>query len=441
MPVNPPSRPLSCRALRWKRLVSTAIAAVVLAHPAWAQSRSDMRVDALLETGEWLTGDLVGIDAGRWRVGDREVAERTIIAFTASQADNARSGTLDGRIPAGVGVLELWQGQQLPGTVKVQQSGTVWEHRWIGSVPLVIDRVSSLRLRGRKLPDRRTDSDAILLANGDVATGFVESLGTDLVYEPSEAPTGENLESARRITLDRVAAVVFAAVASDVDPAARADSMQLTTADGSRVLGRNLRFTSEQPDETKSASATGGWSFELADPELASVRKSDTSDNAAANVVAGVLQASRLRSFAVLGEPTLSVPDGSFHYGFERAYAALEGDARLPQLSRLRLAGPVVADFPLARSPGDPNGPVVFTAEISLEQPMPADARVELTIRFGSTDSEPIVLDARNPRRRIAVTDPSGAASSLTIRLDDGGNGIAGDTVLLERACLISPAR
>ena len=34
---------------------------------------------------------------------------------------------------------------------------------------------------------------------------------------------------------------------------------------------------------------------------------------------------------------------------------------------------------------------------------MPADARVELTIRFGSTDSEPIVLDARNPRRRIAV--------------------------------------
>ena len=441
-------------------MVSAAIAVMAAAQPAWSRpevfrqerARSEIRIDALLETGEWIRGDLQGIDAGRWRVGDREVAEGTIIAFTASPTGNARSGTLDGRIPAGTGVVELWNGQQLPGVIKVQPSGTVWDHRWIGSIPFVVDRVASLRLRGRKLPERRADADAVLLANGDVATGFVESFGTDLVYEPGDsanadaaagdgASAGDRLESTRRVPLDRVAAVVFAAVASEGDPAAQADAMQLTTADGSRVLGRNLRFSAANSDASSAASTGGGWSFELADPELAAVRKSDTSDNAAANVVAGVLQPSRLRAFATLGEPKVSVPDGAFHYGVARSYAALDADAQLPQLSRFRIAGPVVAEFPVGPSPAAATGPIGFTAEISLEQPAPADARVELTLQFGSVSGETIVLDARNPRRRIAMTDPSGVASSLVVRLGDGGNGIAGDVVVFERACLISPAR
>jgi hypothetical protein len=280
------------------------------------------------------------------------------------------------------------------------------------------------------------------------------------VYEPADTADAEaaavdgagadgRLESTRRVPLDRVAAVVFAAVASAGDLAAQTDAMQLTTADGSRVLGRNLRFSAANSDASSAASTGGGWSFELADPELAAVRKTDTSDNAAANVVAGVLQPARLRAFATLGEPKVSVPEGAFHYGVARSYAALDADARLPQLSTFRIAGPVIAEFPIAPSPGTARGPIGFTAEISLEQPAPADARVELTLQFGSVSGETIVLDARNPRRRIAITDPSantsadtsGAAPSLVIRLGDGGNGIAGDAVLFERACLISPTR
>lgn len=438
---------------RWMRslaIASIAAGPTLTSTSSWAQA--DLRIDALLETGEWVSGGLAGIDGGRWRVGDREVAERAIVAFTASPAGNARSGTLDGRIPPGAGVVELWNGQQLPGVIKVQPSGTVWDHRWIGPIPFVVDRVSSLRLRGRKLPERRADADAVLLANGDVATGFVESLGTDLVYEPADGAGGQSaagdgaaadgrLESTRRVPLDRVAAVVFAAVASEANTTAQSAAMQLTTADGSRVLGRNLRFAAANPDQSSAASADGGWSFELADPELSAVRKSDTSDNAAANVVAGVLQPSRLRAFTALGEPKVAVPDGAFHYGVARSYAALEADAQLPQLSRFRIAGPVVAEFSIGASPAAAPGPICFTAEVSLEQPAPADARVELTLQFGSASADPIVLDARNPRRRIAITDPSGAAASLVVRLGDGGNGIAGDVVLFERACLIAPAR
>jgi hypothetical protein len=110
-----------------------------------------------------------------------------------------------------------------------------------------------MRLRGSKLPERRSDADAIMLANGDVLTGFVESIGTDLAYEPlaggaadPAASEGDaSMESSRRVSLDRIGAVVFAAAGTTDDA-----SMQLTTKPALRAIDvwrRGLELRTRRP--------------------------------------------------------------------------------------------------------------------------------------------------------------------------------------------------
>lgn len=442
-----PSRPTtSLRSI----IACCAAALLPFASPILAAPQDAFRAQVLTVEGVWKVGPLRAIDAGRWQVGDQRIEQSSIVAFTVSPAEAGSSGLLDGRIAPGASVLELWPNQQLPGMLKVVQGAAVWEHRWIGTIPIAIDRVSSLRLRGRKLPERRSDADAIMLANGDVVNGFVESIGTDLSYEPlaadstttadGDAPIGgtsespnEPLESTRRVSLDRIGAIVFAAAAESPN-----DSMLLTTADGSRVLGRNLRFAPQ-------ATGGSGWSFELADAALASIRRGDTADNAAANVMHGVLTPGRLHALAVCGQPDTRVPDGAFHYGVEQSAEPARADGTLPHLSEVQLSGPVIATYRIPDSLVTGPGPIVFSAQVSLAIPAPSDARIDVRIELGSgTGGESartsFTLDTRTARVPVFLTDRSGRATTLTIELGDGGNGIAGDSIVLERACLIVDA-
>lgn len=417
------ARPNAIRRNAAIRLVAGAVVSCGLLVAADG-SHADEPVSAriLLNDGSWRSGVLESIDGDGWRVSGSRIPNDEVIAFETT----ARSGLLDGSLPSGAAVIELDDGQLLPGLLKISLGKATWDHRWIGAIPVDFDRIALIRFTGRRTPERSPSGDRILLANGDLLEGFVASLGHDLEFEPLGTTTADGADTgtgsgARKVPIERVSAIAFAAA-----EAAGSGAPLLTTADGSRVRGGNIRF-----------SADGGWSFMLADPLLSSVRPTDTGDNIAASIVRGFIHPDRVHPLSSLGDPVASVPEGQFHYGITQGARATRSIDRRGLVSPIAIDGPVSLRYDLSRLEADTTGDRLFTAEVSLAEPVPDDARVEFMVAVGRDRSERIVLDARNPRQTVVVR---GAADApiLEIAVLDGGNGIVGDSIVLDGACIIT---
>lgn len=398
----------------------------------------EMPVRVLSVGGEWIDGLLRSADANQWSIAganggaDRTLACADIAAFVIQRSGSGRAGDQDDTTPINLGLLETASGQRLPGSFRATGTTNFWDHRWIGAIPIAVDDIATLRLVGSRVPARRADADTVLFVNGDTATGFVASLGLDLLLDPT---TGSEGETQRRIPLDRIGAIALAQ-----GDAVRTPGVRLWVADGSVVDGKELRFD-----------ASAGWGFQLADPMLAAIRPTRTDDNSAANPIAGLLGSADLTPLGALPRPTLAVPDAHFHFGVDSAWTVRPSDRALLGLSRVELAGPVVARYELpVVAPRAQK--IVFTADIVLAEPAPADARVEVEVRLGRDASTRLVLDAANRRAPVRLeaalsgssTTTAGGAPTrdeLVITLTDGGNGIVGDAIVLERACLLTPAR
>jgi hypothetical protein len=81
----------------------------------------------------------------------------------------------------------------------------------------------------------------------------------------------------------------------------------------------------------------------------------------------------------------------------------------------------------------------ILTGLISLAEPCPADARVEVTISFGDSATESFVLDGNRRCQPFTVRSQGSLGAGVTILVGDAGNGVAGDRIVLERAALIAP--
>lgn len=400
----------------------------------------EMPVRVLSVGGEWIDGLLSSADADRWAISganggaDRTLACADIAAFILQRPGAGRAWDQDDATPINLGLLETVGGQRLPGSFRATGTTNFWDHRWIGAIPIAVDDIATLRLAGSRVPERRAEADTILFLNGDTASGFVASLGLDLVLEPATDSEGA---APRRIPLDRIGAIALAQ-----GDAVRTPGVRLWVADGSVVDGKELRFD-----------ASAGWGFQLADPMLAAIRPTRTDDNSAANPIAGLLGSAELTPLGALPRPTLAVPDAHFHFGVDSAWSVRPSDRALLGLSRVELAGPVVARYELPDAAPRAQR-IVFTADIVLAEPAPADARVEVEVRLGRDASKRLVLDAANRRASVrleaarlgsaAATTTAGGAPArdeLVINITDGGNGIVGDAIVLERACLLTPAR
>ena len=430
-----------------------------LTHAAAASStQSETIVRVLSHDGRWTTGQLQAVDAERWVLKDaldgveRNIPNREIIAFIAQKSAlfsgrEAEVG-LTAPAPLSLGMLETIDGQRLPGDFRAATEGNYWDHRWIGAIPLSLERVSLMRLSGSRTPSRRDDADTVLFTNGDTAAGFIESLGAELVFEPLDSPepttdsanelsnegttkpTTEQPSGKRRIPLERVAAIALAKVApARVGGDEPARGGRIWAVDGSVVDGAQLRFDLNE-----------GWGFELTDGLLSAARPARTTDNNAANPVAGVFAASRLLPLASLGKPALSIPSASFHYAAEGASHIGSSERALLGLASVEFAGPLVAAYELPAATRRQGETTVFSCELVLAEPAPADARVEIEVLLGSTQSQRFVLDATHRRLPVSIRDEAASAQRLEIRISDGGNGIAGDRIELERACFITVA-
>lgn len=447
-------------------LFHTVLIASCLAGSAAAQQRGDLETEVAIRVldlqGRWTEGRLRSADATRWTIIEATSdAERTLEAdqIAAFISDRIRPGmtrfvdpAMDAPSPIAFGMLELANGQRLPGSFRSTSEGMFWDHRWIGSIPIATEDIASIRLRGARTPARRADGDTILFINGDQSVGFIESLGNDVVFEPSDADpkapadgTGAAAEPAtgsaagdaaaggRRISIDRLAAIAFA----QTDTPGLA-GMRLWVVDGSLVGGSALTFDSKD-----------GWGFTLTDPVLSKVRAGRTTDNAAANPIAGLFAHDGLQPLALLGKPSVSLPNGQFRFGLSDAVRIAPADRALLGLAAIELTGPIIARFTVpsthATTTERKPGPIIFSCELSLRQPAPIDARVDVEVAFGGARSERITLDSSSRRVPVVLStefDPSSStARELVITITDGGNGIAGDVLMLERACLLHAGR
>ena len=144
----------------------------------------------------------------------------------------------------------------------------------------------------------------------------------------------------------------------------------------------------------------------------------------------------RIIPLASAAKPTATVPPEHYQFGIDRAVRVGSVDRALLGLASIELAGPVIASFAVPAAVSAAQEPTSFTCEVALAEPAPRDARVDIEFRPGNGAPVRITLDSQNRRRPVSFKVGKG---TLDIAVTDGGNGIAGDAIVLERACFILP--
>lgn len=401
------------------------------------------RVQALLRDGQWIDGRLERMDSARCTIarsvagGDRAAGDidRGQVVACLIGAEGFQSLAFLTQMSAGTVVFA--DGQLLPGTLRSDSRPPRWEHRWIGAIPLKTDAISEIRLSASQRAPSRPDSDAVLLLNGDIVFGFIDSIGDEVVVEMSgesatvaEPPSKtaeakdatqppQQSSAQRRIQIDRVAAMTFAALDQP-----SVDGSLLWTADGTIVRARDIGFDPEV-----------GWRFTLADQNLAPQGEPKSVTSAVAKPTALLLDDAALTPLAACGAPEHRPSEGSYRYQARPETRIEPSDQSLLGLGSIEFDGPCNASF---RLPSALVGSeVAFSAEIALIEPVPVDARVAVTVRFAGTEGETLILDAKNRGRPVRLRQQVGADAALEVLVEDGGNGIAGDRIAVNRACFI----
>ncbi len=439
--------------------------------------RSGPIVEVLQSDGQWIVGALTGLDEKHWSIVPTQplgaaavmIDRAAVVAFVVVRTDTSKVGTVPApslrstaltpnettdiaskrslslSTPLSLGIVTSTDGQRLPGTFRVVDGKPMWEHRWIGAVSLEIDRLASIQMLADRPAIRSPNEDTLVLLNGDRVSGYIERLGEEVELTPLEptheaateatteapAPTthkpaaaSDPANSNRRIPMERVSTIGFASV-----PSAPRKGSDFWTVDGSIVAGRDLNFN-----------PTIGWSFALATEWLARVRPTLTTDNSAADALAGIFERTDFVPLADCTALAPTIPDGSYRYSVVNAVRIEDRERFLLGCADVLLDGPIAVSFMLPRQVVDRGERAVFCGELVLAEPAPTDARVAVSIEvLGETPYE-IILDATSRRAKFAIPAASTKRGLLTLRLDDGGNGSIGDRVVLERAAiLLSP--
>ena len=254
----------TCRWVRWTRAIGVALGVLVLAAPFSHGQRIDPGTEAIL-IDEELRGRAVrfaGIEGSSILIID-ETGRMTRANADSALALIAVQGPIDitqgigavlpsGYEPpeladrlahavqrAGQGVVETAQGERLPGSLASTAGGAEvlsWEHPAFGRIDLALDQIMRVIMPDManaalgKAP-RRSDQDELVLANGDVLTGFLVTLGPRTAIETDSGVV--------EIDADRVAATVLA------NPAEPRLGLVVWLEDGTVTAARELGETPE----------------------------------------------------------------------------------------------------------------------------------------------------------------------------------------------------
>ena len=221
--------------------------------------------------------------------------------------------------------------------------------------------------------------------------------------------------------MNRVAAIALAEM-----PTEPRDGLEIWTSDGSLVAARNLTFNRDT-----------GWGFQLASDWLSKFRSKPTSDNSAADPIAGVLDRSRWTPLSSCSIEYRRDETDSYLYDTVRLSSVARRERFLLGCADVLIEGPCTVRFNV---PTDtPLEGTLLTGVMSITEPAPSDVRVEVSVCFEGGLSETFVLDGTSRTKPFVIRATAGVTPVVVVKLNDGGNGIIGDRIVLERTALVAP--
>jgi hypothetical protein len=397
-------------ALRLSAAVMVSAAAAMGDEPPGVASERVL-LDAQLRAER---GRLLTIDAGTLSYEDHRGSVRSrprsdFVGFL-TPSDDASAPALT--------FLELTDSQRFVGRliggvepVAGGEAGVQWDSSVLGPMVVSLENIRLIVLMPRirpavAVPDHE---DAVVMANGDVVTGFVERIGESVAVE-----TGTGV---LQIPVQRVAQVRLAT------PGARSEGAMLWTSDGS-VLGVGELRTNEIGDFLigPEPGAERPWSSE--DPGAGAVRLPP------ASVLAAAFDAARLAPLA-----SLDIREQGPTGGRRWTPPARIGEPGQLRLADVELPGPMRVVWSL------PRGASRFTVHAQL----PATARTwgdcEMIVSAGAAGQEPTELlrrsiDAQNPSAELTTPIPPGSGE-LIITVQPGPYGPIQNRVLLRRGLIL----
>lgn len=402
-------------------------------------------VSLLLRDGRWISTRLD-------RLSDDTLEFSTAVAAgeTGSAAAAARSDILAcvvGGFPrsmtfmtaVGASSIVFSDGQLLPGIIQCESKQCALEHKWLGRIPLEIERLSEIRVDAARRAPSQLDSDTLLLSNGDTIRGFVLSLGEEIPLETTEqsgegspADVGEQPKdppvaaegaraSTRRLRMDRIAAIAFATTAE-----ATSTNPMAWTADGTIMRVADVALD-----------PVSGWAFTAAMQDIGASSSNGAITESMMQPKALLFDRDALIPLSACGTPRMLPSESSYRFEQSPEIRVDPPEQALLGLGEIALAGPMRLQFGLPERLIAVARPSVFTCEVTLREPAPADARVSIEIRYGGKSTGSVVLDASRRRETVRLEWTARRSDVLEISVADGGNGIAGDHLVLERACFV----
>ena len=298
--------------------------------------------------------------------------------------------------------IELVDGQRIPGSLHADQKGRpIWRSAWVRDIPFDLEEIRAIRLQDGAVVPEVTESDVIVLSNGDRLPGLVLEVGTEVEMEV-ERSNGDL--DVIRVPIDRIASI------SLLNPLQPRSGTMVWFRGGHRIASDSIQMGDD------------GY-VRLLGPAVGG----DTAEIPSEFLIGVLTEAGRVDPIASMD---IVVGEGS-NGGLRPWIPGPKVSAGHHPLD----ASPVLFEGPLEATIKLPREGCRFMATV--ERPMESGpGRSILRIFDGDRELESIELTPESPVHPVRVRL---SGDRLVLRIDDGGDGPFHDSIMFREAVVIRP--
>jgi len=353
-------------------------------------------IDVLVANGSWQTGVLD--PAGAIRGPDGSDLLKGAIGWVPR-----RETAVKQRRP--LGVIQLADGQVLVGSFggfAAVESGSVsrWKHSGLGNVSIPLDQTALIQFEPLLTTLVASDSDVILLRNGDRVSGFVKSVGTEVEMEVQG--------SVQPVPVERIAGMAL------VHAEQKGGPLRVWLNDGSV-------FDAAQID--------GGFAGGFALRGLALVAGRSNLPLTVEDIDGVALQPARLQSLADQAPRIEDANAPALPRSHQEPPRVTDGRSAPLSAATITLRGPIRLIYEI------PEGFTTLSAIAEIPLAFRRWGDVVLVIRQGGKELLRQPMSGSNSRHSIALPIVAG---ELEIEVEEARHGPVGDTVILTRPLLLN---